>query len=237
VKYAFIERHRVVWPVRTMCRVMDISHSGFYDWAGRKPSRRSQANQVLKAHIQQSFHGSDRTYGSPRVWRDLKDWGYACSENRVARLMKQLELKARQKRRRVPGDAGIRQEHCIAPNLLERQFEASAPNQRWVADFTYIGTAEGWLYLAVVLDLYSRRVVGWAMSPNMTAQLVIDALMMAIWRRGKPVSLMHHSDQGSQYTSEDFRGLLADQGIVCSMSRRGDCWDTQSMIALNACRI
>lgn len=229
MKYAFIECHRVVWPVRTMCRVMDVSHSGFYDWAGRKPSRRSQANQVLKAQIQQSFHGSDRTYGSPRVWRDLMDWGYACSENRVARLMKQLELKARQKRRRVPGDAGIRQEHCIAPNLLERQFEASAPNQRWVADFTYIGTAEGWLYLAVVLDLYSRRVVGWAMSPNMTAQLVIDALMMAIWRRGKPVSLMHHSDQGSQYTSEDFRGLLADQGIVCSMSRRGDCWDNAAM--------
>jgi putative transposase len=208
---------------------MDVSHGGFYDWDGRKPSRRSQANQILKAHIQESFHGSDRTYGSPRVWRDMVDWGYVCSENRIARLMKELGLKARPKRRMHPGDMGIRQQHCIAPNLLERQFEAPGPNQRWVADFTYISTGEGWLYLAVVLDLYSRLAVGWSMSPNMTAQLVMDALMMAIWRRGKPKALVHHSDQGSQYTSEDFRKLLEDQGIQCSMSRRGDCWDNAAM--------
>jgi len=229
VKYAFIERHRTVWPIRTMCRVIQVSHSGFYDWAERKPGKRAQANQILKAHIQESFHGSDRTYGSPRVWGDLQDWGYVCSENRVARLMRQLGLKARSRRRRQPGDSGVRPEHSIAPNLLDRQFDATSPNQRWVSDFTYIWTAEGWLYLAAVLDLYSRRIVGWSMSASMTAQLVIDALMMAIWRRGKPVSLMHHSDQGSQYTSEDFQRLLADQGITCSMSRRGECWDNAAM--------
>jgi putative transposase len=126
-------------------------------------------------------------------------------------------------------DTGLRPEHAIAENLLERKFKASAPNQRWVADFTYIWTAEGWLYLAAVIDLYSRRVVGWSMSSTMTAQLVIDALMMAIWRRGKPVALLHHSDQGSQYTSEDSQKQLANQGITCSMSKRGDCWDNAAM--------
>jgi putative transposase len=212
-----------------MCRVVQVSHSGFYDWVERKPSARDQANQILKARIQESHHGSDRTYGSPRVWLDLLDWGYDCSENRVARLMHQLGLKARGKRRRQPGDTGLRAEHSIAPNLLDRQFDAASPNQRWVADFTYIWTVEGWLYLAVVLDLYSRRAVGWSMSASMTAQLVIDALMMAIWRRGKPNTLMHHSDQGSQYTSEDFQRLLIDQGITCSMSRKGECWDNAAM--------
>lgn len=229
MKYAFIKRHRTTWPIRTMCRVIQVSHSGYYDWVERKPSRRTQANQIIKARIQESYHGSDRTYGSPRVWLDLLDWGYECSENRVARLMQELQLKARHKRRRLPSDTGLRPEHSIAPNLLDRQFEASSPNQRWVADFTYIWTVEGWLYLAVVLDLYSRRAVGWSMSASMTAQLVIDALMMAIWRRGKPITLMHHSDQGSQYTSDDFQRLLNDQGITCSMSRKGECWDNAAM--------
>ncbi|HQT82508.1 MAG TPA: IS3 family transposase, partial [Ferrovaceae bacterium] len=196
MKYAFIEQYRQYWPVRVMCRVLGVSHGGFYDWCGRKPSKRSQANLTLKARIQESFHGSDRTYGSPRVWRDLTEWGYTCSENKVARLMNSLGLKARTRRRRYHQDLGVRQEHCIALNLLERQFGALQPNQRWVADFTYINTGEGWLYLSVVLDLYSRLVVGWSMSANMTTQLVMDALMMAVWRRGKPKSLIHHSDQG-----------------------------------------
>lgn len=229
MKYGFIARHRSVWPVRAMCRVMSVSASGYYDWAARCPSKRSQTNALLTARIRESFAASDRTYGSPRVWRDLQDWGEACSENRVARLMQAAQLRARSKRRRLPGDSGQRPEHGIAPNILDRQFEAAQPNQRWVADFTYVWTAEGWLYVAVVLDLYSRRAVGWSMSSGMTAQLVIDALMMALWRRGKPTQLMHHSDQGSQYTSEDFQRLLADQGITCSMSRRGECWDNAAM--------
>jgi len=198
VKYGFIARHRTVWPVRVMCRVMTVSASGYYDWAARSPSQRSQTNAHLTTRIRESFAASDRTYGSPRVWRDLQDWGEACSENRVARLMRAAQLKARIKRRRLPGDSGQRPEHSIAANILDRQFEAAEPNQRWVADFTYVWTAEGWLYVAVVLDLYSRRAVGWSMSSSMTAQLVIDALMMALWRRGKPTQLMHHSDQGSQ---------------------------------------
>ena len=143
--------------------------------------------------------------------------------------MRLAHLQARAKCRGKPVDLGVRPEHLIAKNLLDRQFEAIAPNQRRVADFTYIWTAEGWLFLAAVIDLFSRGVVGWSMSSTMTAQLVIDALMMALWRRGKPVSLMHHSDQGSQYTSEDFQRLLDDQGITCSMSKRGDCWDNAAM--------
>ena len=229
MKYGFIARHRTVWPTRAMCRVMEVSHSGFYEWLGRSPSRRQRENLRLSGRIRESFEASDRTYGSPRVWRDLHEWGEACSENRVARLMQAAGLQARRKRRRSPTDTGVRPEHSIAANMLERQFEADAPNRKWVADFTYLWTAEGWLFVAAVLDLYSRRIVGWSMSVSMTAQLVGDALLMALWRRGKPDELLHHSDQGSQYTSEDFQRLLRDHGIVCSMSRRGDCWDNAAM--------
>ena len=143
--------------------------------------------------------------------------------------MRREGLQGRLRKRRLPIDSGIRPEHGIAPNVLDRQFTAERPNQRWVADFTYVWSAEGWLYVAVVLDLFSRRVVGWSMSPQMTAELVTEALLMAIWRRGKPRELLHHSDQGSQYTSEMFQRLLADHGITCSMSRRGDVWDNSAM--------
>lgn len=229
MRYGFVVRHQSIWPVRTMCRMLRMSHGGFYDWSARGPSRRSLENARLTALIRQSFLESDRTYGSPRVWRDLVDWNERCSENRAARLMSRARLRARPKPRRLPSDEGRRPEHSIAPNVLDRQFEAQAPNRKWTADFTYLWTAEGWLYVAVVLDLYSRKVVGWSMSAQMTAQLVTDALMMAIWRRGKPLELLHHSDQGSQYTSEDFQRLLADQGIICSMSKRGDCWDNAAI--------
>jgi putative transposase len=229
VRYEFIARHRAVWPTGLMCRVLRVSRSGFYEWLRRAPSARDREDQRLLGLIRTSFVQSDATYGSPRVWDDLYDLGERCSCKRVARLMREHQLCARARRRRPPLDSGTRPEHCIAPNLLDRQFEASAPNQKWVADFTYICTGEGWLYLAVVLDLFSRRVVGWSMSPVMTAQFVLDALMMAVWRRGKPQKLLHHSDQGSQYTSEEFQRLLAAQGIVCSMSRRGDCWDNAAM--------
>lgn len=228
MKYAFIARHRHVWPTRTMCRVIGVSASGFYDWLKRPESARAQANARLLSRIREVFSSSDRTYGSPRVVLDLRDAGEACSENRVARLMRHAGLKARHKRRRQPGQL-VSPVHSIAPNLLERQFEATGPNQKWAADFTYVWTAEGWLFVAVVLDLYSRRVVGWSMQPTMTAQLVMDALLMAIFRRGRPRAVIHHSDQGSQYTSEDFQRLLDSHGIVCSMSRRGNCWDNAAM--------
>ena len=197
MKYGFIARHRSVWPTRTMCRVMAVSHSGFYEWLGRAPSQRSQDDARLTRLIRESFELSDRTYGSPRVWHDLRALGESCGMNRVIRLMHLAKLQARHKRRRLPSDTGSRLENHIAPNYLQRDFEASGPNQKWVADFTYICTAEGWLYAAAVMDLYSRRIVGWSMSDTMQAKMVSDALLMALWRRGKPRSLMHHSDQGS----------------------------------------
>jgi len=143
--------------------------------------------------------------------------------------MGQQALRARPRRRRLPPDPGERQAGAVAHNVLDRAFEAPAPNRKWIADFTYIWTAEGWLYVAAVLDLFSRRVVGWSMSATMTAQLVTDALVMAIWRRGRPDALLHHSDRGSQYTSEQFQRLLADHGVTCSMSRSGNCWDNAAM--------
>lgn len=211
-----------------MCRVLGVSASGFYDWFERPQSKREQANGQLLVRIRASFAASDGTYGSPRILYDLQAAGETCSVNRVARLMRSAGIKARHKRCRVPGQP-VSAAHSVAPNLLERQFQASGPNQKWAADFTYVWTAEGWLFVAVVLDLYSRRVVGWSMQSTMTAQLVMDALLMAILRRGRPEAVLHHSDQGSQYASEDFQRLLEAHGITCSMSRRGNCWDNAAM--------
>jgi len=181
------------------------------------------------SRVRASFVASDRTYGARRVWHDLLADGATCGLHRVERLMREGALRARPRRRRLPSDTGDRSQAASVSNVLDRQFEAGAPNQKWVADFTYLWTAEGWLYVAAVIDLFSRRVVGWSMSAAMTAQLVTDALVMAIWRRGKPDALVHHSDQGSQYTSEQFQKLMADHGVVCSMSRSGNVWDNAAM--------
>jgi len=179
--------------------------------------------------VRASFLASDRTYGARRVWHDVLSQGVACGLHRVERLMRAQALRARPRRRGLPRDLGARLAGAVAPNLLDRRFSADRPNQKWVADFTYIWTAEGWLYVAAVIDLFSRRVVGWSMKAEMTAQLVTDALLMAIWRRGRPGALLHHSDQGSQYTSEPFQSLMADNGVVCSMSRSGNVWDNAAM--------
>lgn len=205
MRYAFIARHRPIWAVSRMCRLLVVSRSGFHEWHERVPSARALEDERLTTRIR-SFHLlSGRRYGSPRICRDLREAGECVGENRVARLMRRAEIEALRRWKRRPVDEGVRPECAIAGNVLDRDFEASAPNQKWVADFTYIDTAEGWLYLAVVLDLFSRRIVGWSMKPEMTAQLVMDALIMALWRRGKPEALLHHSDQGSQYASEDFQ--------------------------------
>ena len=229
MKFAFIARHRSIWPVAWLCEALDVSRSGFHAWLNRRPSARSRHDEVLVARIDQSFKSSDRTYGARRVWHDLLATGYRCGLHRVERLMRRQALRARPRRRGLPVDRGLRPLVGIAANVLDRQFDASAPNQKWVADFTYIWSAEGWLYLAVVLDLYSRRVIGWSMKPEMTSQLVADALMMAVWRRGKPEAVMHHSDRGSQYTSEQFQRLLVELGVTCSMSRAGNVWDNSAM--------
>lgn len=227
MRFAFIAKHRSIWPVAWLCDALDVSRSGFHAWLTRHPSARSRHDEKLTQAIDRSFKSSDRTYGARRVWHDLLAEGLSCGLHRVERLMRENGLRARPRRRALPKDTGRRVE--ASGNLLDRAFDASAPNQKWVADFTYIWTAEGWLYVAAVIDLFSRRVVGWAMKAEMTAQLVADALVMAIWRRGKPDSLLHHSDQGSQYTSEPFQRLMADHGITCSMSRAGNVWDNAAM--------
>jgi len=215
--------------VTWMCEVLDASPSGFYGWLKRPSSARARYDAELLKQIHLSFRESDRTYGVRRVWPDLTAWGYACGRERVGRLMRAAGLVARHKRLRAPRDTGERPEHTIAPNALDRDFSAPTPNTRWVADFTYLRTHEGWLFVAVVLDLYSRRIVGWSMKPRMTSDLVTDALIMAIWRRRPSTGLLHHSDQGSQYTSEDFQRALSEHGIECSMSRRGNVWDNAAI--------
>lgn len=222
-------KHRGIWPLRWMCEELDVSPRGFYSWLERPPSRRARYDAELLKQIHLSFRQSDRTYGVRRVWPDLLGWGYRCGRERVARLMRQARLQARPRRPRPPKDVGERAASAIAPNALDRDFTAPLANVKWAADFTYLRTYEGWLFVAVVVDLYSRRVIGWSMKSRMTADLVTDALIMAIWRRRPHSGLLHHSDQGSQYTSEAFQRLLAEHGIECSMSRSGDVWDNAAV--------
>jgi putative transposase len=229
MKFGFVAKHRGIWAVSVLCEALGVSRSGFYAWLRRGPSARSRREEMLSAKIRGSFAASDRTYGARRVWHDLLAAGIECGLHAIERLMRRNGLRARPRRRRLPSDLGERSTPAFAANVLERQFAASAPNRKWVADFTYIWTAEGWLYVAAVLDLFSRRVVGWSMSAAMTAELVTDALGMAIWRRGRPRALLHHSDRGSQYTSEAFQRLMSEHGVTCSLSRSGNVWDNAVM--------
>ena len=224
MKYPFIREHANEYPVQVMCRVLEVSRSGYYTWLRRPESKRERKNRRILTEIKAIFKEFNECYGSPRVFRELLRREIFCNIKRVERLMAQNGLRARQKRRfRVTTDSG----HTlpVAPNILDRQFEAAAPNQIWLSDITYIPTTEGWLYLAFVLDMFSRRIVGWSTSTSLDRQLAIDALMMAIWRRRPPAGLIHHSDRGVQYASEDYQAILDARGMVCSMSRKGDCWD------------
>ena len=225
--FGFIAKHRGIWPVSWMCEALGVSRSGFHAWLTRGLSVRARSDEELGGRVRASFLMSDRTYGARRVWHDMLAEGFSCGLHKIERLLRLQGLRARPRRRRLPQDTGTRSH--IAPNVLDRNFEAPGPNRKWVADFTYIWTVEGWLYLAVVLDLFSRRIVGWSMADSMTARMVTDALIMAIWRRGRPQALLHHSDQGSQYTSEAFQRLMTDNGITCSMSRSGNVWDNAAM--------
>ena len=227
MRFAFIARHRHIWPVSWLCQALEVSRSGFHAWLNRPTSTREIHDAKLVTAIETSFKASDRTYGARRIWRDVLEEGLTRGLHRIERLMRINALRARPRRRGKPRDNGERS--VIADNILDRDFQADRPNQKWLADFTYIWTAEGWLYVAVVLDLFSRRAVGWSMKADRDASLVMDALMMAVWRRGKTDALLHHSDQGSQYTSEQFQRLLADNGITCSMSRAGNVWDNSAM--------
>jgi transposase InsO family protein len=207
-----------------MCEVLNVSRSGYYAWRRRSESERSQANTKLLEAIRKVHHDSRGTYGSPRIYQELKKQDIPCSENRVARLMREDGLYATTKRR-YKATTNSKHDFPVAPNLLGRDFSPAEPNRVWAGDITYIWTTEGWLYLAVVIDLFSRSVVGWAMDKRMTRQLVMNALTMAVRRRHPSSGLIFHSDRGSQYASKEFQSLLAKHGMRCSMSRKGDCWD------------
>jgi putative transposase len=229
MRYEFMAGHESEYRVKTMCRVLDMSRSGYYAWRNRGRSERAEANESLLVQIREEYQLSRKTYGSPRIHAALHKKGIPCSRKRVARLMRLDHIAARRARRHIPRTTQRDPEAMPAPNLLNQDFSSPAPDRKWVSDITYIDTAEGWLYLASVLDLYSRRVVGWAMDEHMQASLVQQAWNMAITQRHPSADLLHHSDQGSQYTSEDFQRLLAQHGITCSMSRRGDCWDNSAI--------
>ena len=211
-----------------MCKALNVSPSGYYAWRKRPVSAREMANQDLMDKIEAVFVASEETYGSPRVYRALKAQGVACSENRVARLMRLRGLKPKQVRR-FRATTKRNKAHRAAPNRLGRDFAADEPDQIWLADITYIPTMEGWLYLAAVLDLFSRRIVGWAMADRMTGALTLRALRMAIRQRRPSPGLIHHSDQGSQYTDRDYQAVLAAHGIQASMNGVGTWYDNAPM--------
>jgi len=224
MRFAFIRRHTVEFPVDVMCAVLEVSTSGYYAWLHRPESLRSRDDRRLLLEIRAIHRQSRRRYGSPRLHRELRQRGYACGRHRVARLMRQDGLKGTYRRKfRVTTDSKHR--WPVAANRLQRQFKVSRPDTVWAGDITYIRTREGWLYLAVLLDLCSRRVVGWAMSSRLNRRLPQAALEMAIGRRRPVAPILHHSDRGSQYASKDYRQALSDAGFVVSMSRRGDCYD------------
>ena len=228
MKYEFIHDHREEFSIRIMCRVLKVSASGYYDWVDRPVSERQQEDEMLTEQIRILHQSSRRTYGSPRIHADLQDMGFKVGRKRVARLMRRNGIRARQKRR-YKTTTKREPSRLPAPNLLQQDFGADAINEKWLADITYIDTREGWLYLAAVLDTHSRKIIGWSMSTRLHKQLVEDALKMGLGRRTISGQLIHHSDQGSQYTSNDYQSLLAEHHIQVSMSGTGNCYDNAMM--------
>ena len=223
MKYAAIYAHRDRYSIRMMCRALNVSRSGYYDWRARPESERSRRHRALTEKIRAFHQASRETYGSPRIHTDLMESGERVGENTVALLMQRAGIVPKTVRKfRVTTDS---RKTVAAPNRLEQQFTAKRPNERWVSDISFIPSRAGWLYLAVIIDLYSRAVIGWAMHKRMRTELVTDALKMALMRRKVRSPLLLHSDQGSQYAAADYRQILAENGIECSMSRKGNCWD------------
>jgi len=229
VKFRFIDEHRRRWPVSVICRVLKVTRGGFYLWKKRKPSARQIRQQKLLAKIRIVQRENRELYGSPRVHRALLIDGEVVSRNTVAKLMRQARIQAKTRRRYVPRTTDSTHHKPIADNLLARDFAAPAPNQKWLADINYVPTDEGWLFLAGVLDCYSRKIVGWAMCDGMPTDLVSGALKMALLHRQPGQDLLHHSDRGVQYASEDYQQLLLNHGITVSMSGRGNCYDNAMM--------
>ena len=222
--FRLVQTERARYPVRLLCRTLLVSASGFYAWSRRGPSARAQEDAALKVGIRAAHAASGRRYGSPRIHADLQADGRHVGRKRVARLMREEGLEGQRKRRfRVTTDS--KHSYPVAANALNRNFTTSAPNKAWVTDITYIWTREGWIYLAAILDLFSRRVVGWSADSYMDRTLAVDALGMALRTRRPEPGLIHHSDRGVQYASRDYQRQLSAHGIVCSMSGKGDCWD------------
>jgi len=224
MRYSFIEVEKAHFPVLVLCRTLQVSASGYYAWRDRPESLRRQADRRLLTAIRAVHKASRGTYGSPRVHAELRQHGHGVGRHRVARLMREDALRAR-RRRRFRKTTQSNHTHPVAPNLLERRFDVGAPNRAWVSDLSYVWTLEGWLYLCVILDLFSRRVIGWSMDSRIDRHLTLSALRMALANREVSSGLVHHSDRGSQYAAGDYRKVLRAHGLECSMSRKGDCWD------------
>ena len=228
MRFAFIDVEKASYPMRILCRVLEVSRSGYYAWRARKPSARALEDERLRPKVVEAFETGRGTYGSPRVRDELVDQGFEIGRKRVARLMREMGLQGVSPRRfRVTTDSD--HDHPIAENVLDRNFEASGPNEKWATDITYVWTGEGWLYLAVVMDLYSRRIVGWSTADHLETGLCLDALERALSHRTGVDGLIHHSDRGVQYASARYREVLDARGIECSMSRRANCWDSETM--------
>lgn len=223
MRYAFIRDNSRILPVLALCQLLEVHPSGYYAWQKRPKSKRRKANERLTGLIKQFWLESGGVYGYRKIHSDLREHGESCGENRVYRLMKRAGIRAQVGYRKPRHRGG--QAHIVTPNRLQRQFEPARPDQSWVTDITHIRTHEGWLYLAVVVDLFSRRVIGWSMQSRITKELVLDALLMAVWRRNPKSMVTVHSDQGSQYTSHDWNAFLKAHGLEGSMSRRGNCHD------------
>ena len=224
MKYRFISAHRETFKVGRMCALLKVSRSGFYAWLTRPESQRSRENRSLETKIRVFHAASHGIYGSPKIHQDLIDDGVRCGKNRVARIMREAGIRSR-RRKKFKATTNSRHNLPVAANLLDQDFTAETPDSVWVGDITYVPTQEGWLYLAVLIDLYNRKVVGWSSSSRMTRQLAIDTLQMALDRQSPKKGLVHHTDRGSQYASGDYQKALSDRRIVCSMSREGNCYD------------
>jgi transposase InsO family protein len=224
VRFSFIHAEKAHFPVAALCRVLEVSRQGYYAFAARPPSQRERDDAALQERVRAVFDANSQRYGSPRVTRELRRSGLRIGKRRVERAMRSLGLAARMPRRfRVTTAADPK--HAVEPNVLARDFTASRPDERWVTDITYIWTDEGWCYLAAILDLFSRAVVGWALDATLATSLPLRALDAAVRRRRPAAGLLHHSDRGCQYTSSDYREALAELGVTVSMSRKGNCWD------------
>src|SRR6266481_6151023 len=229
MRFRFIEDHRADYPVRIMCGALEVSPAGYYAWRSRPESRRSAANRDLLDHITRVHRDTNGRYGSPRIHAELRAQGRGASRGRIERLMRRHGIRAIMARPRRVRTTDSRHDFPIAPNLLDRNFTATAPNRIWLADITYVETDQGWLYLATVLDLYSRKIVGWAMCDHLRADLPLAALRMAISAQRPGAGLIHHSDRGVQYASEDYRKVIQSAGFRPSMSRKADCYDNAPM--------